>query len=50
MKEGGKVLPFIDGTTAEDIMSAVQILSERFAEYMETAPALVGTGAHSDDE
>ncbi|MBT3220127.1 MAG: amidohydrolase family protein, partial [Proteobacteria bacterium] len=50
LKQGGKVLPFMDGTTAEDIMSAVQTLSERFADYMESAPALVGTGAHSDDE
>jgi 5-methylthioadenosine/S-adenosylhomocysteine deaminase len=45
-KEAGKVLPFFDGTTAESILDAVQTLSELFAEHLETAPELIGTGAH----
>ena len=44
-KEGGKVLDFFDGTTADDILDSVQRLSERFVEYRETAPELSGTGA-----
>ncbi len=47
VKSEGRVLPFIDGTSAEDVMAAVQELSERFAHYMKTAPALTGTGAHT---
>ncbi len=47
VKQDGRVLPFQDGTTAEDVMAAVQELSERFALYMKTAPALSGTGAHT---
>ena len=45
-KEAGKVLDFFDGTTADEILESVQRLSERFAEYRETAPELSGTGAH----
>jgi 5-methylthioadenosine/S-adenosylhomocysteine deaminase len=45
-KEGGRVLDFFDGTTADEILESVQRLSERFAEYRETAPELSGTGAH----
>jgi len=50
LKQGGRVLPFLDGTTAEEVMAAVQTLSERFAAHMETAPALKGTGAHGRTE
>jgi 5-methylthioadenosine/S-adenosylhomocysteine deaminase len=46
LKEHGVVKPFADGTTPETIMSAVQTLSERFAEHRETAEELRGTGAH----
>jgi 5-methylthioadenosine/S-adenosylhomocysteine deaminase len=46
LKENGHVLPFSDGTTAEEIMAAVQKLSELFAEHKKTAPELKGTGAH----
>lgn len=45
-KEAGRVLPFLDGTSPSQVMSAVQRLSERFAEHRATAPALSGTGAH----
>ena len=34
------------GRTPQQVMDAVQRLSERFAEHMETAPELSGTGAH----
>jgi 5-methylthioadenosine/S-adenosylhomocysteine deaminase len=50
LKQGGQVLPFLDGTTAEEVMAAVQTLSERFAAHMETAPALQGTGVHGRSE
>lgn len=46
LKEGGVLAPFSDGTTPESIMEAVQLLSERFVAYLETAPEVVGTGAH----
>jgi 5-methylthioadenosine/S-adenosylhomocysteine deaminase len=46
LKHDGRVLPFADGSTPEDTMSAVQELSERFATWRETAPELRGTGAH----
>ncbi len=46
LKQGGQVQPFADGTTPQQVMDAVQRLSERFAEHMETAPELSGTGAH----
>ena len=46
LKEHGQVLPFLDGTTPAAIMEAVQVLSERFAEYRESAVELRGTGAH----
>ncbi|MBW2255850.1 MAG: hypothetical protein JRI25_14805, partial [Deltaproteobacteria bacterium] len=50
LKQGGKVQPFLDGTKAEEVMAAVQTLSERFAAHMETAPALQGTGVHGRSE
>ena len=46
LKENGQVLPFADGSTPSQIMSAAQKLSELFAEYRKTAPELCGTGAH----
>ena len=46
LKQGGRVLPFADGTEAAGIMSAAQRLSELFAEYRLTAPEMRGTGAH----
>ena len=46
LKQGGRVLPFADGTSPEAIMAAAQRLSESFAEYRRTAPELRGTGAH----
>jgi len=45
-KQGGRVLPFTDGTSPEAILAAAQRLSESFAEYRRTAPELRGTGAH----
>lgn len=46
LKENGRILPFADGTAPEQIMAAVQKLSELFAEHKKTAPELTGTGAH----
>lgn len=46
LKENGRILPFLDGTTPEQIMAAVQKLSERFTEYRASAAELKGTGAH----
>lgn len=46
LKDEGKIKPFIDGTTAEDIMAKVQKLSELYAEHRKTAPEISGTGAH----
>jgi 5-methylthioadenosine/S-adenosylhomocysteine deaminase len=46
LKERGKILPFLDGTTPERILSAVDRLSALFAEYRKSAPELRGTGAH----
>jgi len=46
LKQGGRVLPFADGTSPEAIMAAAQRLSELFAEHRRTAPELRGTGAH----
>ncbi len=46
LKHQGTVLPFADGSTPEQAMTAVQELSERFAAWRETAPELRGTGAH----
>ncbi len=46
LKQGGRVLPFADGTDAAEIMAAAQRLSELFAEYRLTAPEMRGTGAH----
>jgi 5-methylthioadenosine/S-adenosylhomocysteine deaminase len=46
LKENGKLMPFSDGTTARQIMAKVQLLSERFIEYVRDAPELRGTGAN----
>jgi hypothetical protein len=46
LKQAGRILPFLDGTTPEQIMTTVQTLSERFADYRATAAELKGTGAH----
>lgn len=46
LKEAGNILPFVEGTTPQEIMAAVQKLSELFAEYRKSAPGLRGTGAH----
>jgi 5-methylthioadenosine/S-adenosylhomocysteine deaminase len=46
LKQNGQILPFPDGSTPTQIMHAIQILSERFAEYKQSAPQLKGTGAH----
>jgi len=46
LKEQGRVLPFRDGTRPEDVMRAVQLLSEQFVEAQREAPELRGTGAH----
>ena len=46
VKVDGQIMPFLDGTTPEMIISAVNRLSEAFAEYRKTAPELKGTGAH----
>lgn len=46
LKEHGRIATFLDGTEPSDVMKSVQLLSERFAEYMETAQEIRGTGAH----
>jgi len=46
LKEKGKLMPFSDGTTAPQIMAKVQLLSERFIEYLRDALELRGTGAN----
>jgi 5-methylthioadenosine/S-adenosylhomocysteine deaminase len=46
LKQAGKVLPFSDGSEPEQIMAAVQTLSEEFARHLSDAPELTGTGAH----
>jgi len=46
LKWGGEVLPFADGATPDEIMTAVQTLSELFVEHLRTAPELKGTGVH----
>jgi len=46
LKQAGRVLPFADGTEPGQIMSAVQVLSERFAVYRASAEELKGTGVH----
>jgi 5-methylthioadenosine/S-adenosylhomocysteine deaminase len=46
LKQGGRVLPFADGTNPAAIMAAAQRLSELYAEHRRTAPELRGTGAH----
>jgi 5-methylthioadenosine/S-adenosylhomocysteine deaminase len=46
LKQAGEVLPFSDGTSPEQIMAAVQTLSEEFAKHLSKAPEMTGTGAH----
>jgi len=46
LKLDGQILPFQDGSRAEDIMARVQALSEAFAAHRTTTPELKGTGAH----
>ncbi len=46
LKQGGRVLPFLDGSEPRAIMNAVQALSERFVAHQQTAGELRGTGAH----
>jgi 5-methylthioadenosine/S-adenosylhomocysteine deaminase len=46
LKDGGRILPFRDGITPEQIMASTQRLSELFADYRRTAPELRGTGVH----
>jgi 5-methylthioadenosine/S-adenosylhomocysteine deaminase len=46
LKDGGRILPFCDGITPEQIMASTQRLSELFADYRRTAPELRGTGVH----
>ena len=46
LKERGKIETFMDGTSPDEVMRAVQLLSERFADYMDTAEEIRGTGAH----
>jgi hypothetical protein len=46
LKQGGRVLPFADGTDPAAILAAAGRLSALFAEYRETAPELRGTGVH----
>jgi 5-methylthioadenosine/S-adenosylhomocysteine deaminase len=46
LKERGVIAAFSDGTTPKEIMRAVQLISEQFAEHMQTAEELRGTGAH----
>ena len=46
LKEKGALMPFSDGTTAQQVMANVQLLSERFVEYLRDAPELRGTGVH----
>ena len=47
LKEAGRVLPFMDGTSAEEVKEAVQLLSEHFAVYLRSATELTGTGKRS---
>jgi hypothetical protein len=46
LKEGGRILPFQDGTPALAILAAADRLSERFASWRATAGEMRGTGAH----
>jgi 5-methylthioadenosine/S-adenosylhomocysteine deaminase len=46
LKEHGRIAPFLDGITPEQIMRDVAKLAELFVEYRKTAPELRGTGAH----
>ncbi len=46
LKINGRILPFADGASPEQIMADAQYLSEGFAEYRRSAPELKGTGAH----
>lgn len=46
LKEKGRIFPFGDGTTPEQVMNDVQALSERFVVHLESSDELSGTGAH----
>ena len=46
LKEKGRIAPFSDGTTPEQVMKDVQALSERFVVHLESSDELSGTGAH----
>lgn len=46
LKLDGQILPFQDGSRAEDIMARVQTLSEAFAAHRTRTPELRGTGVH----
>jgi len=46
LKQEGRIAPFTDGATPEQIMKDVQLLSERFIVHLESTDELSGTGAH----
>lgn len=46
LKEKGRIAPFSDGTTPEQVMKDVQALSELFVVHLESSDELSGTGAH----
>ncbi|MCD4751268.1 MAG: amidohydrolase family protein, partial [Thermoanaerobaculales bacterium] len=46
LKKDGRVFPFKDGTTPEQVMKNVQVLSERFILHLDRTDELRGTGAH----
>ncbi|MFZ1613061.1 MAG: amidohydrolase family protein, partial [Holophaga sp.] len=46
LKHNGRILPFIDGTDPQVVMTQVQRLSEWYQDYRAAAPEVRGTGAH----
>ncbi|MBK8792113.1 MAG: amidohydrolase family protein [Holophaga sp.] len=46
LKHDGRILPFIDGTDPQVVMTQVQRLSEWYQDYRAVAPEVRGTGAH----
>ncbi len=46
LKQEGRIFPFADGATPEQIMKDVQVLSELFIVHLESTDELSGTGAH----
>lgn len=46
LKKEGRIFPFEDGATPEQVMKNVQILSERFILHLDRTDELRGTGAH----